>query len=261
MVVFTFMIGIYKITNPNGKVYIGQSINIEKRFKQYKNLQNVSEQKALYNSFLKYGVENHLFEVIEECSIELLNERERFYQEFYNVINKGLNCFLTNTNEKKRVFSKETKEKMKESAKNKLFSDKHRKNIGIAVSKRDFMMSFKGHKHSEDTKKFLSESQKGILNHNFGKKASISTRKKMSLKSKGEKNGMFGKKHSNETILKIQQNRTKPKNRKGVIVLDLSNGIFYYSIKEASKISGINYITLFAKLNNKIKNNTNFIIV
>jgi len=30
------MIGIYKITSPSNKVYIGQSINIEKRFKSYK---------------------------------------------------------------------------------------------------------------------------------------------------------------------------------------------------------------------------------
>jgi hypothetical protein len=255
------MIGIYKITSPTNRVYVGQSINIEKRFKQYKNLQNVSEQKALYNSFLKYGVSNHTFEVIEECEINLLNERERFYQEFYDVLNKGLNCFLTNTDEKKRIFSKETKEKMKESAKNKFFSESHRKNIGIAVSKRDFIISFKGKKHNKNTKKLLSERQKGVLNHNFGKKASNLTKEKMSLKSKGEKNAMFGRKHSIETILKIQQNRTKPKNKKGVIVLDLSNGIFYYSIKETSKISGINYVTLFAKLNNKIKNNTNFIIV
>jgi group I intron endonuclease len=255
------MIGIYKITSPTNRVYIGQSINIEKRFKQYKNLQNVSEQKALYNSFLKYGVDNHTFEIVEECEINLLNERERFYQEFYNVINKGLNCFLTNTNEKKRVFSKETKEKMKESAKNKFFSETHRKNIGIAVSKRDFMMSFKGKKHNENTKKLLSERQKGVLNHNFGKKASIITKTKMSLKRKGDKNPMYGKKHSAETVLKIKQNRSIPKNKKGKIVLNIETGIFYESAKKASTSLNINYITLNFKLNGRLKNNTPFIYV
>jgi len=94
------MIGIYKITSPSNKVYVGQSINIKKRFNQYEKKQNVSEQKKLYNSFLKYGVENHLFEVIEECDIDLLNERERYWQDFYDVLKKGLNCRLTKSNDK-----------------------------------------------------------------------------------------------------------------------------------------------------------------
>ena len=46
------MIGIYKITNPTNKIYIGQSIDIKKRFNQYKNLQ-CKGQKALYSSLLK----------------------------------------------------------------------------------------------------------------------------------------------------------------------------------------------------------------
>ena len=57
------MTGVYKITSPSSRIYVGQSINIEKRFNQYEKKQNVSEQKKLYNSFLKYGVENHIFEI------------------------------------------------------------------------------------------------------------------------------------------------------------------------------------------------------
>jgi group I intron endonuclease len=94
------MVGIYKITNPNNKVYIGQSINIEKRFKQYKRYACKSQPK-LYNSFNEYGVNNHLFEIIKKCEIEELNNKERFYQEKYNAIEKGLNCVYTNGNNKK----------------------------------------------------------------------------------------------------------------------------------------------------------------
>ena len=98
------MVGIYKITSPSGKIYIGQSINLKQRFDTYKRLnKQVSSSPKLYRSLLKYGVENHIFEVIEECSIELLNERERYYQEFYNVLENGLNCILTNTKEKRKV--------------------------------------------------------------------------------------------------------------------------------------------------------------
>ncbi len=52
------IVGIYKITNPKGKVYIGQSVNIKKRWGDYKCLHNCKEQKMLYNSFIKYGVNN-----------------------------------------------------------------------------------------------------------------------------------------------------------------------------------------------------------
>jgi group I intron endonuclease len=108
------MIGIYKITNPSGKVYIGQSINIDKRFKNYKSISQTKGQIMLHNSFKKYGIDNHIFEVIEECSVELLNERERYYQDFYNVLTEGLNCILTNTTDCIKVYSKESIEKIRQ---------------------------------------------------------------------------------------------------------------------------------------------------
>jgi predicted GIY-YIG superfamily endonuclease len=42
------MIGIYKITSPTNKVYIGQSLDIEKRFVNYKGL-FCKQQTKLYN--------------------------------------------------------------------------------------------------------------------------------------------------------------------------------------------------------------------
>lgn len=87
------MIGIYKITNPKGKIYIGQSINIDRRFKEYNKIQ-CSQSTKLYNSFKKYGPENHKFEIIEECLVEQLNEKEEFYIKFFNSHIKGLNIKL-----------------------------------------------------------------------------------------------------------------------------------------------------------------------
>jgi group I intron endonuclease len=74
------MIGIYKITSPTERVYIGQSINIESRKKYYTYINNNGQPK-LYNSLLKYGFDNHTFEIIEECTIEQLNERETYYKQ------------------------------------------------------------------------------------------------------------------------------------------------------------------------------------
>jgi group I intron endonuclease len=85
------MIGIYKITNPKGKIYIGKSKNIEDRFKSYKKLQHCEQQTKLYNSLKKYSPENHKFEIIEECSIEQLNEREIHLIKIFDSIRNGLN--------------------------------------------------------------------------------------------------------------------------------------------------------------------------
>jgi group I intron endonuclease len=70
--------GIYKITNPRGRVYIGQSIDCEKRIFNYLKYNKVGTQKRLKNSFNKYGRENHMFEIIELCDKNSLNERERY---------------------------------------------------------------------------------------------------------------------------------------------------------------------------------------
>ena len=62
-VAFNKMIGIYKITSPTKKVYIGQSVDIEKRFYTYKKML-CKQQVKLYNSFQKYGVDKNLIKAV-----------------------------------------------------------------------------------------------------------------------------------------------------------------------------------------------------
>ena len=85
------MIGIYKITSPIGKIYIGQSIHIEKRIAGYKRL-SCKGQSLLYESLIKFGVQNHSFKIICECEISELNLKEIYYINLYSAIGKnGLN--------------------------------------------------------------------------------------------------------------------------------------------------------------------------
>ena len=64
-------IGIYKITSPRGKVYIGQSRCVRSRFTAYERVhQSIKSQVRLYSSLKKYGIGNHIFEIIEECLFE-----------------------------------------------------------------------------------------------------------------------------------------------------------------------------------------------
>lgn len=83
------MIGIYKITNKiNNHSYIGQSRNIQKRWKNHKiaatNRNANTYNYPLYQSFRKYGVENFTFEVLEETNIDNLNDRETFWINYYH---------------------------------------------------------------------------------------------------------------------------------------------------------------------------------
>lgn len=113
-------IGIYKITNPKGKVYIGQSKNIKKRIKRYKQL-NCKIQRKLFKSLCKYGYKNHTFEILQFCSLNELNNLERYYQNEYNVLGKnGLNCYLTESDIQKRKLSKKTKNKISKSLKGRI---------------------------------------------------------------------------------------------------------------------------------------------
>jgi group I intron endonuclease len=210
------MIGIYKITSPCGKVYIGQSTDINRRWSQYrfgyKNLDNNTSK--LFNSFRKYGIEAHNFQVKEECDINELNNRERYWQEFYDVIENGLNCKFVETDENYGYLSEETKQKISKANKGK-------------------PSSMKGKNHTIKTKKKMSESAKNREQNLFG---------------------FFGK-HTNETKIKMSEaKKGKPApNRKSVLQIDLDGNIIkeWNSVVEAQtqlNIGGIrNVVTGRAK--------------
>lgn len=86
--------GIYKLISPNNKIYIGQSIKIEKRFNDHKRRAKEKSTKhsfKLYNSIRKYGWDNFKKEIVEICTPEQLNEREIYYIKLYNSYISGLN--------------------------------------------------------------------------------------------------------------------------------------------------------------------------
>lgn len=94
------MIGIYKIKNLiNGKCYIGQSIDINRRWRQHRT-DYKDGTVTLYQAIKKYGLSNFSFEVIEECSIDELDDREiywiNYYDSYYNGYNETLGGSIHN---------------------------------------------------------------------------------------------------------------------------------------------------------------------
>lgn len=216
------MIGIYKITNPNGKVYIGQTVNFDKRMYAYKR-NHCKDQPAIYNSLIKYGFENHKVDILEQCDVLELNNRERFYQDFYNSVNDGLNCTTVGSNEKSGYHSIETKRKMS--------------------------LAKKGKKQSEEHKKKLSKVRKG-------KKQSKESNKKRSesLKLHYKINGMHknqdhtGKKRSDSTKEKMRNNHARGMAK---MVIDKSTGIFFISIIEAANAYCVGRTAIGRRISNE----------
>jgi len=155
------MIGIYKITSPKGKVYIGECKDISYRSYLYSKYL-CPKQTKLHRSLKKHGWESHKFEVIEECKFDDLLERERFWQDHYNVLDpqKGLNCMLTKVSNKKQVLSDSTKRKIGVANKGKTAWNKGKEYLQIKGENHVFY----GIKKPE-----FAESQRGSKNKMYGK--------------------------------------------------------------------------------------------
>lgn len=188
------MIGIYKITNKiNGKKYIGQSKNIERRFKDhklYKRERNIPLKRALE----KYGVVNFNYEVIELCQLEELDEKEVYWiakeKPEYNLCEGG-------KGNKGHKVSEETKKIL--SQKNKIYWENLPKDKKLKIIENQLIGVAKGHKVSEETKIKLR-------NCNLGKKQSIETieKRKKTIKLKKENGYMQTNENHKKSIMCIE---------------------------------------------------------
>lgn len=230
------MTGIYRITSPSNKIYIGQAVNIDKRFFSYRK-KKCKYQPRLHNSFIKYGVENHIFEIIEECDISELNARERYWQDFYEVIGKnGLNCLLTSTDEKIKVISEEMKEKIRLKTKEYRHTEEAKEKIRNSLI---------GRKISNETRKKISESQ---LNKIVSKETCL----KIS-------NALKGRKLSKECLLKRSISISGENNCRAKLILDLCTGIYYGCVQDLTFAKGLSRTTLNNYLIGHRKNKTSMI--
>lgn len=203
------VIGIYKITSIDGKIYIGQASDIENRlYHAYKNLL-CKKQKLIYESIILHGIENHTFEIIHTIPIYdryELNKLEVHYIKLFDTYDSPHGLNQTKGGDHSGKHSEETKEKIR------------LKNIGKTVSestREKIRLKRKGTKHTEESKRKNSEYNKGDKNGFFGKKHSKETNKNNSewhkINQSGKNHPFYGKNHTHETKKKISVSNTGKK--------------------------------------------------
>lgn len=236
--------GIYKITSPTGRVYIGQAVNIILRWKSYKKPTGAKDQKRLHNSFKKYGVLAHQFDVIEYCSVEDLNCSERFWQDEFEVIGEnGLNGMLQGCDNVKRVISKETLQRRSHTViERKHFARGKNPKARIVLCTQTGIF-YDCIKDAADAYNIRYYTLKNIL-------------KQKSIRI--NKTSLVCIDNYTEGMLIERESYLNNSNKK---VLNTETGEEYSSIKQASEITKINYSTLRDYLRNRSKNKTNLIII
>lgn len=245
---------VYKHTFPNGKIYIGITSNVKKRFRNYG--WDYSSQKVVFSAIQKYGWEN----VKHEILFENLSKKEAGQKEIELITKYKSNNFNFGYNVSTGgefgfegvLITEETRKKMSESAKNKLpMSEETKKKIREALKgEKNY---FYGKHHSEESKRKISEARKG---KNVGHFVSEKTREKISLANKGHK-------HTEETKQKIsEKNKGKCPSREGILksakqkskkVLCIENGVVYDSVTSAGRELNIDRAGIFHCLSGKIK--------
>lgn len=253
------MQGIYIIKNKvNGKVYIGQSKKLEKRYNGhlYRIGRNEHHNEIIQRAFNKYGVENFEFTILEEVIEGLLNEREKYWIDFHGGINSDTVYNLkdpllnehsdyvkekikkTNTGEGNPNFGNkwtdEMKKEMSNKKKGKTWEELYGKDKAEEM-KKNTAEAQKGRTHSEEVKEKIRQKNIGDKNPAFGQ----------GDRQKGNKNPMFGKPAAH---------------RKAILQLDKEgNLIKEYEFIQQVKEDGLHPGNVWSALNGKQKTSGGFI--
>jgi len=268
---------IYRTTNLiNQKFYVGKDT--------HNNPNYYGSGKRLKLAIKKYGIENFKKEVLEVCdTLELLNEREKFWIKELNAISEGYNISsggdggdTISNNPRRDEISKKISESNKGKFVGKTNSKETREKISNAIKGR-----FAGDKNPNYGKNHTDEAKDKIRKKALGRVVSDETRKKISIKNKGKKgvvwtdemrqklsasrkinNPFKGKTHTPEVIQKIKEANSKPKseehkrkisktlkgNKPGNMRKVIVDGIEYESLSYGARQIGIPISTMKNRL-------------
>jgi group I intron endonuclease len=179
--------GIYKIINPEDKIYVGLSNNIKLRWSSYKNMSSINGNSLLKESLRGSSYNNHVFEIIELIEYnplltekengKILRERERYWIKFYKSDTEGLNRNKGGCGPGKHTF--ESKSKISQANKGKTRSP----DFGEKRSKLFYTEEWR--KNISKPKPGVSKAHKGRVSPNRGKIMDEEQKHKISQSLKG----------------------------------------------------------------------------
>jgi group I intron endonuclease len=198
-------IGIYCIENlVNGKRYIGQSFDVERRIKEHKQRMKGRRHKNEYlqRTFDKFGDRCFKFCVIAVCEKEKLDELEIFYISKFDTMNEEFGYNMDSGGNKRKEWSELSKEKIR---------NLHR------LGKYNFLFGNKynfGKKLTEEIKRKISKSKLGKKKPDgFSEKMSVIAKNRTDNRARGNKSNT-GRKFSAEHISKLVESRKRTRERK-----------------------------------------------
>lgn len=186
---------VYMITCINtNKIYVGSTDDIEERWRYYYQL-NCKSQIKIYNSLLKYGVDNHVFEIVWAGELSEMLKYETLIGWGFDVLEReaGLTLRLPKLGDVWNSTSDETRLKIGISSTGRVKSE---------LTRAKLSKSNKGKKRTQITKNKLSAS---LVGRDFSEKH----KNNISISKIGNKNYFYGKKISKEILDKRANTRKK----------------------------------------------------
>ncbi len=188
--------GIYCYENTiNGKKYIGQAVDLDRRLYEHEYYLKKGKDKAvaLQRAVNKYGRDNFVVYILEECSTEKLNDTEIDYISIHQTNKKAFGYNLSAGGRSGLLgykHSEETRQKVSNA----------KKGWKMGEAQKEFMRKLHtGKVVSVETRNRISEAISGTKHWAFGTHPSEETRQKLRDKKGQKKSYQFGKKNKNST--------------------------------------------------------------
>lgn len=183
---------IYKIENlDNHKLYIGQTQDYNSRKNSHLSSlrRGKSANKYLQSSFNKHGEDRFQFSIVEQCPVDKLDERERYWIQQLHSYEHGYNMDFGGGGIRGYHFTDEQKEKIRNANKGRIVSEETKRRMRenhadfSGVNHPTYGIKWSDHVSVEkqiEIKKKCSERYSGINNPNYGKKMSDEQKSKLS---------------------------------------------------------------------------------